>query len=192
MKRIVPGIDWFPPFHEGDRKAFEHLFELYYPPVLCYANRLLRQDPEAKDIVMRTFTLAWEKKHEFESLEHLRRFLYIVTRNACHSRLRALVPEKKALKELIYLAQKQEEGPDLEQVRSEIVAVLRERIAGLPEDQQKVIDLSFYRNMSISAIAAELGINYEAVATRKCRAIATLRSSLKQSWPSGKKRSCFL
>lgn len=192
MKRIFAGIDWFGHLRDSDPKAFNHLFELYYPRIFSYTIHILGQDPEVTDIVMRTFALMWERRDTYENLDHLQGSLYIMTRNACISRLRALAAGRKARKEFNYLAEKLEGRPDLEQVYAEIAAMLPQHIAWLPENQQQVLDLFYYKGMTIGEIAAELGIHYETVATRKSRAIAALRASLGKSRPSIEKRSFFL
>ena len=69
--------------------------------------------------------------------------------------------------------------------------MLRQRVADLPDDQRQILVLFYFRDLSISEIASELEISYEAVATRKCRAIAALRSLPGKSRSFTKKLSFF-
>src|ERR1700750_3226025 len=85
MKIVRPTTDTFSilAFKQGQRTAFNYVFDHYYQALRFFANRLVQDTFAAEDITQETFIKLWEKHTGFHSPQAIKSFLYITTRNAC-------------------------------------------------------------------------------------------------------------
>lgn len=70
-------------FRQGNRSAFELIFNVWYDSLCLFANRITGDLPASEDIVQEVFISLWENRGKIESEAHLKAFLYSVTRNKC-------------------------------------------------------------------------------------------------------------
>jgi len=72
----------------GHEYAFEQVFKLHFGEICYFVEKLTGSPFVAEDIVATIFLKLWEKKPEFESLQKLKAYLFIVSRNASLDYLR--------------------------------------------------------------------------------------------------------
>src|ERR1700730_16308418 len=77
-------------FKNGHSHSLDALHDEYYPALCRMANGLLGYLPVAEGIVTEVFDLLWKKRQDFETLQNVKAFLYLSTRNACLNYLRKL------------------------------------------------------------------------------------------------------
>ena len=61
---------------EGDEKTFELLFSRYYAALCFFANKILKDEEAARDVVQEVFIRFYEKSYDFPNLIALKSFLY--------------------------------------------------------------------------------------------------------------------
>ena len=61
---------------EGDEKTFELLFHRYYAALCFFANKILKDEEAARDVVQEVFIRFYEKSYDFPNLIALKSFLY--------------------------------------------------------------------------------------------------------------------
>ena len=166
---------------EGKQEAFDELYHQWYRPICYYAYQLVREELVAEDMAQDTLIKAWEKRAGFKNPQHLRRFMYQVTRNACISWLRNQLTQRKALQCLAYLAERSDNDPDWEKIHTEIVGKAFQLIDELPGTESRIIRLSLLEGQSHDVIARELAITPNSVAVKKFRALTLLKSLLRKS-----------
>src|SRR5258708_35582513 len=110
MKTTNKGDDWFLLFRDGDRNAFQLVFDKYYRSISYFALKILRDDSFAEDIASETFRKAWDRRDKFATPRHLENFLYLVTRNSCISHLRSDKVMQATAQEWIRIAGGDESG----------------------------------------------------------------------------------
>lgn len=173
-------FDLITSLQEGDRDAISHLFRGYYQPLVGYAKALINDEAESEDIVVETFLKLIKKNKDFKAVVEVRSFLYTVTRNACYDHLRGLKVDLKAQREIRYLNSAAEDARKFDYLLmdAEIMRVLAEEIAQLPERARAVFNMIFYRKMSMKEIAVQLGVTEKTIWNEKTRAIDKLRTAL--------------
>src|SRR4051794_9140268 len=125
---------------DGDRNAFEELYDRYTPGLLAYCRHLLGTLDEAEDAVQHTFLAAHRALLADDRTIHLKAWLYAIARNRCLSMLRArrervaFDEELEALPSTAGLAAEVEEREDLRAVLADLQK--------LPEDQRSALLLS--------------------------------------------------
>ena len=66
----------------SDHIAFEFLFKRFYPRLLGYAIRFVRDEEIAEDILQECFMTFWERRHLLSAVS-LSSLLFLMVRNAC-------------------------------------------------------------------------------------------------------------
>src|SRR4051812_41174257 len=71
-------------FQNGDREAFNHIFNMFYKRVCFFAAVIVNEDA-AEDLVQDAFVKLWARSLSFDSLNSIKAFLYLTTKNSCIS-----------------------------------------------------------------------------------------------------------
>lgn len=177
------GNDWFHLYREGDKNAFEKVFDLYYRSIVYYALKILHEDSYAEDIVIESFKKAWDHRERMETPRHLENFLYFVTRNACISYLRSDRVAQSTEKEWSRISDDEEKAIplDLERLQTELIEMIVKHLEELPGGD--ILRMSYLEGKSTKEIATCLNITENTVYIAKCRSLKALRSMLtKDQW----------
>lgn len=159
----------------GDSGALEILMRQYYAVLCRFAEKFLPDASLAEDVAQESFIKLWKSGKSFDSLVALKAWLYAITRNGCldmirnrhrlHQRhLRAVIPDEEVTQPAIG-----------EIIRAESVALIYEVVQALPKKMQEVFLLSYRDGMTVSQIAAHLGIKLKTVKKRKYKVLVALR-----------------
>ncbi|MFT7057235.1 MAG: RNA polymerase sigma-70 factor (ECF subfamily), partial [Roseivirga sp.] len=68
-------------FSQGDRKAFEQLFNTYYQPTCRYVQRIIRDSDTAEEIAQSTFVNLWEKREMLHEDISFKAYLFRAAHN---------------------------------------------------------------------------------------------------------------
>lgn len=167
-----------PDFRAGREQAFDQIFRHFYPVLCLFAQRLLPEQFNAKDIAQEALIKAWERKSDFESFAKLKSFLFTCVRNACFNQL-----EKHKVAQKYQISQHDPELSDeqdlLEQmIHAEVVTRIFDQVDTLPEQCRKVIRMTFEEGKKPKEIADELGISISNVSSQKLRGLQLLKDKL--------------
>lgn len=160
----------------SDRIAFEKLFVHFGPRVKAYLMKLGSDAGQAEDLMQDVMAQVWRKSSLFDrSKAGASTWIFTIARNMRIDSFRrdrrpqidendpALVPEA--------------EKPADEMLHSQEVSVrLRGILEDLPEDQKKVVMLSFYDDKPHSTIAEELGLPLGTVKSRLRLAMGKIKA----------------
>jgi len=159
----------------GEDKAFEYFFHQYYTSLCFFANSILHNEDEAKDLVQDCFVKLWNGKTIKERSETVKSFLYTAVRNRCVDFLRKKKVIKKAQLQLI----KTENDLPLEYFDEVAFAEMIRQIVGhiedLPLKMQQIFKLYYVEGKKYNQIAIELNSSPEAVRKQKARALKLIR-----------------
>lgn len=169
----------------GNSQAMISFFNLYYAPLCYFAERLLHDRPAAEDIVEDTFMKLWKKHTDFASIQNIKAFLYITTRNACLNQLKQYQRDANSRKELAYLNGDTEDFVLNSIIRTEVMTEIYRQIEKLPMQSKKVLKMSVFENMRNHEIAAALDVSIHTVKNQKVRAMQLLRMNICRRHSSG-------
>ena len=134
------------------------------------ARSLLPSDADAEDAVSEALLRAWQAFGRLKSEEALKGWLLKITVNCAREQRRkgARVTYTDDLEPLAgSVEDRQYDG-------------LWDAVLALPEDQRTAVVLFYYEDMTLSQIAAVLGVAQGTVKSRLCRARGRLREMLKE------------
>ena len=69
-------------------EAYEYLYNNYYTPLVLFADHYISNQETSHDLVQEVFIALLDIKIKFESLLHLKSYLYNSLRNRCLNHLR--------------------------------------------------------------------------------------------------------
>ncbi len=155
---------------EGDRDAFGELYRIHLPAVSRLVRFRLGCDDE--DATSEVFLRAWKGLHSYS--DHgvpFAAWLYGIARHVAIDEIR-----KRGRVE------PREQVPDREvdPMTAELLT-LHDAIAGLPDEQRRVIELKYLVGLTNDEVATAMGTTPGAVNARQWRALKALSQTLKEA-----------
>jgi len=166
---------------QGDVKAFEGLFKLYYSGLTIFANRFVNDIDAAEEIVSDVFAMLWEHGHEIEFKTTIKSYLFKSVQNRClnylkHQKIENLyisyLERTKTLNDVLFAA----ESSYLEKETAQQINLALEN---LPEKCRQIFIMSRFDHMKYKDIAKELNLAPKTVERQISIALDKLRSLLK-------------
>ncbi len=161
----------------GDRDAFQALYQRYANAVYSMALRITRDPHMAEEVVQDVFMKIWNKHHLYDAKRgRFGTWLLSITRFAAIDRLRYENRRFQATGEEL-------EGPTSEEVRAAQVdhdlwergQHLRMLLDHLPPEQRQVVELAYFGGLTHRELAERLGVPLGTVKSRLRLALAKLR-----------------
>lgn len=166
---------------EGDAKAFESFFKLYYSRLVLFANRFLNDIPASEEIVSDIFVMLWESGHEINFTGSVRSYLYRCVQNRSlnylkHQQVENLYVnylQKKHLLEDLSLTS------DSAFMEKEMQLQIKTALDSLPEKCREIFIMSRFEHMKYKEIAEALELSPKTVERQIGIALDKLRKLLK-------------
>jgi RNA polymerase sigma-70 factor, ECF subfamily len=160
---------------DGDRDAFGDLYQRYARAVLGLAIRRLGDRGRAEDAVQEAFASVWRAARSYRRERGpVAPWLYAVARNAIADRGRARTePPAEPVD-----SPSDEPGPDAQAEQSWVAWRVHRAMETLPDSERTVLELAYWRGLSQSEIATELGIPLGTVKTRTRSGLSRLSDEL--------------
>lgn len=180
-------LDLMRRIRQRDEAALEALYDRYAPRLLGLAKQMLGQTALAEETLQEAFFRVWEKAETFDPLRgQLTAWLVTIVRNLCRDALRqqksrpAVAESALSLPEGEQLANLPDPASDVPERASARARreQVRRALAQLPDDQRRVVELSFFSGLTRREIAAQLDDPEGTVHTRARLALQKLKSLL--------------
>ena len=134
-----------------------------------------------EDVVQDIFITLLEKKTQFQSVIHLKNFLYLSVRNGCLNYMRNLRSRDRYIASLAY--DERVESFEENIILTEIYRELADAVNKLPEECRKVFELCYFQGLDNESAANELGLSVNTIKAQKVRGKKILKESLKDLMP---------
>jgi len=165
---------------QGDKEAFDLLYDMYFVPVFRYVYFRVDSKTEAEDLVQEVFIRVYKNLEKFQDRNKSPlAYFFTVARNLIIDYWRNK-KEKLFDKEDILTGLPDKNSDPLQLIeKKETQKAIRKEIKDLTPEQQEVIVLKFINGMSNKEIAILLNKTEEAIRQLQCRALKILRKKLK-------------
>ena len=159
---------------EGDQTALASIYHEYWQPLFISAYNILKDRKACEDIVQEIFLHLWLKRAHLQVRESLKVYLLAATRYQVfrHIRKAAVRGEFELLEERLTAL------PDDLLLLKDLVRMVDEVVAGLPQKCRIVYQLSREESLSHKEIADRLNISIKTVENQITIALRRLRHSL--------------
>jgi RNA polymerase sigma-70 factor (ECF subfamily) len=159
---------------DGDRGALAALYDRHASLLLGLALKIVRERREAEDLLHDVFLEAWRSAKDFDPKRgRVRTWL------AIRMRSRALDLQKSARVSRNAGDAGLEVVPDDSETQSPDHGRVRAALAGLGDDQRRVLELAYFEGLSCSEIAETIAIPIGTVKSRLAAGMARLRDVMR-------------
>jgi RNA polymerase sigma-70 factor (ECF subfamily) len=170
---------WIAEAQAGDRAALERVLAEVAPTVHRFALRMCGDVDDADDVLQDTLLQVVLHLHAFEGRSSLPTWIFTLARTACSRRTRG---KKNAPHDdeshTVHVASTAE-SPERTAERRELLDVVTEGLASLPEEPREVLLLRDVEGLSAANTAAVLHVSVDAVKSRLHRARTLLRERVR-------------
>ena len=150
----------------GDVKAFEQVFRLYYMPLCMFAASITGRMDIAEEIVQELFYVFWKERERLQLFHTIKSYLYGAVRN----------------QSLQYWEhQDKDDTPDdpQEQIEyKELEALINRTLEKLPERRLRIFRMHRFEGKKYAEIASSLSLSVKTVEAEMTKALRTLRDEL--------------
>ena len=156
------------------------------PSMQRMAEQLLDSRQEAKDVVQDLFVELWENRKKLDKVDNLPGYCVRMTQFHCIDYLKA---NRLRVKEIGPEERDIPANPSDFEEREELFAELQRHMSHLSEEEQQLLRLRFWDNLSGREIANNVGISEVNVRVRLNRIIQKLKSDFKSTTKNNMKHS---
>lgn len=168
-----------------DERALTELIEQTSPWLLGITNAMLSDADEAEEVVLEAYRTVWDRIGSLpDDGRGFLPWLLTITRNRAIDRLRARRRRARRTDRAAALGAfggDREEPKGLDEAATpgwHVHDSVHEALKGLNDEQRRIVELAYFRGLTHSEIAAELGIPMGTVKTRLRLAYGRLREAL--------------
>jgi RNA polymerase sigma-70 factor, ECF subfamily len=162
-----------------DRGAFAELFQHYAPRVKALMMRRGASADRAEDLAQETLLRLWRKAAQYDPRRaSASAWVYTIARNVSVDLVRRDGRAAAWLGEQCGVEEEDPDQPEQHLLIAEREDLVRATLAMLPEEQLRVVRLSFFDGLAHSEIAELLGIPLGTVKSRIRLALQRLRDAL--------------
>ncbi|WLD24337.1 sigma-70 family RNA polymerase sigma factor [Flavobacterium dauae] len=164
----------------GDPTAFSSIFHRFHSSLVFFAERILTgyDITEAEETVQDTFIKLYDRKEAFDTLQNIKAFLYITTKNACYDRIAKEKVRRKRFDSYIATFEEADDHILREITYAEVIREVSMAIDLLPEKCRVIMKQFFDEDKTAKEIADDLDITVSTVNNQKARAVVLLKKRL--------------
>ena len=163
----------------GDEGALREFYDIYSSTLYGIAMRMMRNEPEAEDVVQDAFIHMWRKAGAFKGqLGSPFSWAVMIVRHKGIDRIRARQRVERTVervKEEYGDAWDIDDASESEPVFREQRAIVRAALWRLPEEQRAALDMAFFSGLTHEEIAANTGTPLGTIKARIRRGMGRMR-----------------
>ncbi len=165
-------------FKEGDRKAFEQIYNTHFSSLCNYAFRFCGSLPQAKDGVQQLFIKLWDHKEKISTPVSVRHYLIKSLRNILLDRFKTDKRTKPIDAGDTYFYENPHEFLLIqENIWEEQHQYLRKALDTLTKRQREAVYLKFFENLSYDEVSNTMSLTVDSVYNLISKAIEVLRKN---------------
>jgi RNA polymerase sigma-70 factor (family 1) len=163
--------------HNGDKKAFDILYERYWKRLFVYAYKIFEDQLICEDIVQEVFIRLWERAREVK-IDELEHYLLRATKYQVLNAIRNM--KRTSSYEDIFPHLFVDKSAELIYEEIETSQIITNSVKALPEKCQEVFLLSREKELSNKEIARRLSISVRTVEAHLYKALKLIKKNLGQ------------
>jgi len=170
----------------GDTLAVAELYDRHAGLLLALALRIVRDRPEAEDVLHDAFVLVAERARQYAPERGaVGAWLVTLVRNLSIDRTRRRERRGAIARDVLAhdpaaLASGTPDSPEVLAHGSRDRERVRAALASLPEVQRRTLEIAFYEGLTYAEIAEREGVPIGTIKSRAARALMALRSVLEE------------
>ncbi len=169
---------------QGDKQAFERLYDLFTNPLFAMAFRILNNREEAEEVIQDAFISIWKRAHTYDSeLSRPFSWMILITRRLCWNKLRSRGRHQRKIAALgdtvgADVNPHPDPKPELSAEANETRENVERELKDFPELQQKCLEMAIFDGLTQAEIADQLGLPLGSVKTWIRRGMIKIKTKL--------------
>ena len=164
---------------QNEKFAFRQLFTRYAPRLYKFSYSYLKSKEDVEELIQNVFLTIWLKRNTIDTTKNIRAFIYKITINAIYDLIRKRKIEH-AFKNRTLLNNTGFEYQTWNMVvKNELQQNVYKLVDHLPEQQQRVFNLSKMEGYTNDEIAIKLGLSKRTVENHLYKALLFLKQNIK-------------
>lgn len=168
---------------EGDRDAFNHLYQLYSRPVFARLKSLVHQQTITEELHQDTFLKVWESRTSLNAEVSFQTILMRTAKSISIDYYRKAIRNEKLKAQLINAATELYNHLDELIDFKETNTAINTAIAKLPPQRLKIFTLIKLEGKSYEYAASEFGVSLSTVKDHMAKAMKFLRDEMAREHP---------
>ncbi len=161
-------------FQQGDKESYRLIFDMLYSTMCLFATKFINDYNESEDITQEVFIELWHQKGKFESIDHIKAFIYTSIKNRCINFNRHIKIREKYSQIIL---EDNEVFFEEAVIETEVIQNLNNAINKLPVQRKQIIKLCL-QGLKNEEIADNMDISINTVKQQKKIAYKQLREKL--------------
>lgn len=162
---------------EGDRSAFESIFNLYEKRLYAFTFSITKSHYSTEELLQEIFIKIWEQRASIDTSLSFNAFVYTIARNLTYNHLRKIANQDNLKQELwrniSYL-----NAVENDIIFSEYEDILDDILKQLPQKKRSIFILSKQQGKTNQEIADLLGISQKTVKNHLWKTLKTIKAQL--------------
>ncbi|SDH23027.1 RNA polymerase sigma-70 factor, ECF subfamily [Dyadobacter soli] len=177
MTKILTDEQLVTQLREGNKRAFEEIYDRYWYKLFCISYHQVGSREESEELVHDIFESLWNRREDTE-IRSLGTYLVIAMKYRVTNFIKSQITWRR-YQEYLILNKIQETYSTDEIVQfSDLSRAVDEVMRKLPEKTSRVFQLSRFENRPVKDIAEELNISEKAVEYHITKSLKALRENL--------------
>lgn len=160
----------------GDPKALEEIYNLYFPRVYAVAFKYVKNESVALDLVQDSFLKIWNNRKKVHLDLPMEQQLYVITKNVVFDYFRKRLNEEKLLSE--YRIDQELEQDQPAPTQQDQLKKLHALLELLPERQRDVFKMVKFEGLSYKEVSSRLNISKHTVSSHFSAAMKFLKNKM--------------
>lgn len=167
---------------QGDKKAFEIIFNKYKEKLYFYAFGFLHSKSETEEIVQNVFVSLWEHRSYMDDSLSIKNYLYKATVNKIYNHLKHAAIHQKYMEYKTAFSSHIDENTQKTIFHNNLEETVESLVSRLPEKQQLIFRMSRFEGIANIDIAKKLKISIRSVENQVYRALKYIKENLKEEY----------
>lgn len=168
----------FHQFVTGSESAFNFYYKQWHGNVYIALKRACGDEVLAQDLTQEVFQRVWDRRAGFNDEDHLRNYLFRMSRCVFLMHERRRRKARSAENEVRRAYKPADEAIELIVVQEQVFATVRDTMMKLPPQQKIVMELLMLHGLDVKSVAKRLQLAAQTVRNHKAQALIFLRKEL--------------
>jgi RNA polymerase sigma-70 factor (ECF subfamily) len=161
--------------HQGDRGAFDQIFSRYWKKLFIYANKVIRDEANAQDIVQEVFVSLWQRRMTMGNVDSLSSYLHGAIRYKGLGYIRSNVHKNNYAASMQAFFEESCDSLNEHIDLKDLNTILHHEIDKLPPKMREIFIMSRMEQLSNKEIAERLNISDKTVKKQINRSLNLFR-----------------
>lgn len=162
----------------GNPKAFEQLFKIYYSNLCSYLRTIIKEREIIEEIVQELFVHIWENRKDFSPKGNLKSYLFKAVRNRAINHYRHNSVKLNTMEEIKLIYSSDANNIETQFDTKEINQLITNSVTLLPEKCREIFTLVKFNGLNYRQTAVILNLSVKTIETQMGRALKKLKESL--------------